>query len=149
MRHKLPQSLLQLKRLWQKQTKQNPMQLKLILPQLKLQSPSSLLMPRNPRAPWWPCAAMTDPAKRNQFPFPQVAVGLVIAEMAKAHRVLTKVVLAIRAGVVLTVEIEVIALSVKCVVLALVMRRSEPNAMPWNTPKWPCESWLPRPTANP
>jgi hypothetical protein len=92
---------------------------------------------------------MTDQAKRNQFPFPQVAVGLVIAEMAKAHRVLTKVVLAIRVGVVLTVEIEVIALSVKSVALALVMRRSEPNAMPWSTPKWPCVSWLHRPTANP
>jgi hypothetical protein len=80
-------------------------------------------------------------------------VGLVIAEMAKAHRVLTKVVLkvvlAIRVGVVLTVEIEVIALSVKSVALALVMRRSEPNAMPWSTPKWPCVSWLHRPTANP
>jgi hypothetical protein len=92
---------------------------------------------------------MTDQAKRNQFPLPQVAVGLVIAEMAKAHRVLTKVVLAIRVGVVLTVEIEVIALSVKSVALALVMRRSEPNEMPWSTPKWPCVSWLHRPTANP
>jgi hypothetical protein len=92
---------------------------------------------------------MTDPAKRNQFPLPQVGVVLVIAETAKVRRVLTKVVLAIRAGVVLTVEIEVIALSVTSVVLALVMLHSEPNAMPWNTPKWPCESWLPRPTANP
>ena len=125
------------------------MQLKLILPRLKLQSPSSLLKHRNPRAPWWPCAAMTDPAKRNQFPLPQVAVGLVIAEMAKARLVLTKVVLAIRVGAVLTVEIEVIALIVKSGAHAWVMPRSEPNAMPWSTPRWPCVSWLHRPTANP
>jgi hypothetical protein len=92
---------------------------------------------------------MTDQAKRNQSPLLQVAVGLVIAEMAKAHHVLTKVVLEIKAGVVLTVEIEVIALSVKSVVLALEMPRSEPNAMPWNTLKWLCASWLPRPTASP
>jgi hypothetical protein len=92
---------------------------------------------------------MTDQAKRNQFPLPQVAVGLVIAEMAKAHRVLTKVVLAIRVEVVLTVEIEVIALSVKSVVLASVIPLSEHSAMPWNTLKWLCASWLPRLTASP
>jgi hypothetical protein len=92
---------------------------------------------------------MTDPAKRNRYQLRQVAVGQVIAEMAKAHRVLTKVVLAIRVEAVLTVEIEVIALSVKSVVLASVMPHSEPSAMPWSTPKWLCASWLPRPTASP
>jgi hypothetical protein len=89
---------------------------------------------------------MTDQAKRNQFPLPQVAVGQVIAETAKAHLVLTKVVLATGMRVALTV---VIAQNVKSVALALVMPRSEPNAMPWSTPKWPCVSWLHRPTANP
>jgi hypothetical protein len=89
---------------------------------------------------------MTDQAKRNQFPLPQVAVGLVIAEMAKAHRVLIGVVLATRMGVALTV---VIAQNVKIVVLALVMPPSELSAMPWSTLKWLCASWLPRHMASP
>jgi hypothetical protein len=92
---------------------------------------------------------MIDLAKRNRYPHRQVAVALAIEEMAKARSVLTKVVLATRVGAVLTVEIEVIALVVKSVAHALVMPLSEPNAMPWSTPKWPCVSWLHRPTANP
>jgi hypothetical protein len=52
--------------------------------------------------------------------------------MAKSHRVLTKVVLAIRVAVALTV---VIAQSVKIAALALVMLRSELSATPWRTLK--------------
>jgi hypothetical protein len=84
---------------------------------------------------------MTDLAKRNRYPLQQVAVGLAIAEMAKAHLVLTKGVLAIRVEVALTV---VIAQSVKIEALALVMLRSELSATPWSTLKWLCASWLPR-----
>jgi hypothetical protein len=75
---------------------------------------------------------MIDPVKRNRYLLRQVAVGLAIAEMAKWHRVLTKVVLAIRVAVALTV---VIAQSVKIAALALVMLRSELSATPWRTLK--------------
>jgi hypothetical protein len=75
---------------------------------------------------------MIDPAKRNLYLLRQVAVDLAIAEMAKSHRVLTKVVLAIRVAVALTV---VIAQSVKIAALALVMLRSELSATPWRTLK--------------
>jgi hypothetical protein len=59
--------------------------------------------------------------------------------MAKAHRVLTKVVLAIRVEAALSV---VIAQSVKIAALALVMLRSELSGTPWSTLKWLCASWL-------
>jgi len=92
---------------------------------------------------------MTDLGKRNRYLLRQVAVGRVIAEMAKAHSVLKKEVLAIRMGVALTVEIEVIAQSEKTVVLASVMPPSELSAMPWSTLKWLCVNLLPRRMASP
>jgi hypothetical protein len=131
-RHNQPLSQLLVKRLQKNQEKQNPISLKLILPRKKQPSPSRLLKCRNPLALWWLCAAMIDPDKRNRYLLRQVAVGLAIEEMAKSHRVLTKVVLAIRVAVALTV---VIAQSVKIAALALVMLRSELSATPWRTLK--------------